>query len=657
MGMAASQARLLSITSRMADNELRAQIINNSKMRLATESSKVSEEYVNALNSATMMISNYDAEGNSQYQQLSFNALTAYSSHNNQYGLVNANGKLLVSEKDANIFKQVQENGGGLDEFLAQYGLEYKSTYFTSETLGATAINFEDIGETYSIEQLEQIYAGTNGHIGYNNALNSSAYLEYSDYYNDFVTANEILNMELAETVKNDIFESTDKGYDWKTYLNGINTANSMTDVSTAKDNLEKMINKLKTDNKISSTYADEFLNELSMITVTGDSCTIKQTVNVTQNGNTYKIGNIADSPDIIIEKTQDESGNPIYSIKPADENDEDTTYTIDKSSIPADSIVDNTLNFKYTVTDSWVDEDDEAQSYDTVYDYTYKLGDKTATSVCTLTGEEGVITAAAIVQDIYSEFEATVLDAVNKEYYVANAPKAQAAKQSYDKALETLAKFIFNTTINGDNWASFWSKNKSKIEAEAFYFSDPAATIQIAKKLGFETSANMDIIKDIYIMDTLFETYGEPAWGWVDKNDPKGTQNAEAKAQWYTNLYNRMQDGYKVLEDGLASSNEWIQYALENGIVTMEQVDKSNNWTSMIYSNCSDITEVTDDVAVTRAEAEYNKAMNSIENKDKRYDMELKNIDTEHNSLQTEYDSVKSVIDKNIERSFKMYS
>lgn len=39
MGMAASQARLLSITSRMADNELRAQIINNAKMRLTDDSS------------------------------------------------------------------------------------------------------------------------------------------------------------------------------------------------------------------------------------------------------------------------------------------------------------------------------------------------------------------------------------------------------------------------------------------------------------------------------------------------------------------------------------------------------------------------------------------------------------------------------------------
>ena len=38
-------------------------------------------------------------------------------------------------------------------------------------------------------------------------------------------------------------------------------------------------------------------------------------------------------------------------------------------------------------------------------------------------------------------------------------------------------------------------------------------------------------------------------------------------------------------------------------------------------------------------------------------YDLELKNIDTEHNSLQTEYDSIKTAIDKNIERTFKIYS
>ena len=88
-----------------------------------------------------------------------------------------------------------------------------------------------------------------------------------------------------------------------------------------------------------------------------------------------------------------------------------------------------------------------------------------------------------------------------------------------------------------------------------------------------------------------------------------------------------------------------------------MEQVDKDNNWCSTLYSNCSDITETTDPNEATVAEAEYNATMAKIEAKDKQFDIQLKNIDTEHNSLQTEYDSIKSVLDKNIERNFKMYS
>ena len=56
MGMAASQARLLTITARLADNELKSQSINNAKMRLATQSSQASEKYINALNQIFPMI-------------------------------------------------------------------------------------------------------------------------------------------------------------------------------------------------------------------------------------------------------------------------------------------------------------------------------------------------------------------------------------------------------------------------------------------------------------------------------------------------------------------------------------------------------------------------------------------------------------------------
>ena len=55
MGMSAGQARLLSITGRLTDNELRSQIITNSKLRLASKSSDASSEYMDALSSVFIL--------------------------------------------------------------------------------------------------------------------------------------------------------------------------------------------------------------------------------------------------------------------------------------------------------------------------------------------------------------------------------------------------------------------------------------------------------------------------------------------------------------------------------------------------------------------------------------------------------------------------
>ena len=71
MGLAASQARLLSITSRLSDNELRSQTITNAKMALASRTSNASAEYMDALSSTKLMFSTYDASGNKMTQQLS----------------------------------------------------------------------------------------------------------------------------------------------------------------------------------------------------------------------------------------------------------------------------------------------------------------------------------------------------------------------------------------------------------------------------------------------------------------------------------------------------------------------------------------------------------------------------------------------------------
>ena len=640
MGMAASQARLLSITSRMADNELRSQIINNSKMRLATESSKVSEEYINALNSATMMMSNYDTAGESQYQKLSFNSLTSYSSYNNQYGLVNANGKLLVSEKDAQNYRNIMDQNGDLDDFLALYGLEYKSTYFTSDTLGAEQINFEDIGETYTVEELAEMYYGSDNVLSYNNSLQSSEYVNFSDYYEEYILADENYTIAVSDAVNGDIFNT---GWDtaYSKYISSDASSMQVNDFQAGLQYITDTLNRLQTENKLSpdNAWLKDMQSMINSINISGNSCTVTSSVAVKDNGDgTYQIG------DTILVNTQHlhdgDNSDTQVSIINNDSEDETISKINGQDSVCFSGTgTGQNLNFTYSETES-----DEDGTYTSNYVYNYKTGDNYAQVSYTTTDSAEV---QNFVYQIFTEFKSGITSAINKDKYGGTDPAAVSAKQDYNNAINKLIGLVFG---NVDTDTKTLIENNKQI-----FDNDPGTIIKWANENGVQTSPGFEIIKNIYILDTLFNVYGEPSAGWIDVNNPD--ENADAKVQWYTNLYNRMQQGYSVLEDGLASSNEWIQFALESGLVTMEQVDKSNNWTSTIYTNCSDITEVTDDTAVTIAEAEYNKAMNNIENKDKRYDMELKNIDTEHNSLQTEYDSVKSVIDKNIERSFKIYS
>ncbi len=157
-------------------------------------------------------------------------------------------------------------------------------------------------------------------------------------------------------------------------------------------------------------------------------------------------------------------------------------------------------------------------------------------------------------------------------------------------------------------------------------------------------------------------------------------TDPTDPKYQWYTNLWYRMggTDGvktsndtgkYKEIDPDFLNSTEWLQFALENGIVTLEQVQFTEDgsqeypnmgtydWVSISYNNASDITSQDNEIAIAKAEVKYKNEMQEIENQDKKYDQDLKKLDTEHSALQTEYESVKSVIDKNVERSFKAFS
>jgi hypothetical protein len=100
MGMSASQARLLTLTARLSDLELRAQQISNSKIRLAVESEDAALDYTNSLNKKLLTVLNgYDSSGNPTHTDLTFNNLTGVNSPLlTQYGLSDKGGNILVTK-------------------------------------------------------------------------------------------------------------------------------------------------------------------------------------------------------------------------------------------------------------------------------------------------------------------------------------------------------------------------------------------------------------------------------------------------------------------------------------------------------------------------------------------------------------------------------
>lgn len=118
MGMAASQARLLSITARLSDNEQNGQALSYAKERLADKTEQITTEYNNALSATKLQICTGYSDGAASFTDISFNSLTSpqvVSALGKQYIATNAKGQVLVTEAVADAFVKAK---GSINEFL-----------------------------------------------------------------------------------------------------------------------------------------------------------------------------------------------------------------------------------------------------------------------------------------------------------------------------------------------------------------------------------------------------------------------------------------------------------------------------------------------------------------------------------------------------------
>lgn len=596
MGMSAGQARLLSITSRLTNNEFRAQTITNSKLRLADKSQEASQAYMDALSSQKLMYGIYNDNGEYSQQALTPAIIYDYQSLKTQYAITNSAGKMLVSAKDAENY----ENSDTLQEFLGKYGLfnietesykqylEDKKQYDNDynnwlkdhdldawETQKAAYDRIQAAGGDAQ-KDLYRMFADVVGETTdtenppkycYDYALGGSAgcYLHVLNYLLDYdgdITLHN--NNKYRPTIDTNGSLEFSINNDSGAMTNVMGSSSSTTPEMDANRATFKELSEALNQQMPAGKYAGEAVRICDGIEIGVTEGETRNLIEIAKaSGATETELEIARLKSDYIEKS-------------------DGTYSLK-------SLKQKTIDMYYLVSN--------ASTY----------------------GIDGTMMKEMLINFTEGDLKhLTVSDPGNKPTY-----------------LDPPAKPEFETSYN--------DKEKTQWYTNLWFMMNGSDTANVVKTITLSYNNSEEYVFTI-------EGDQEPK-----KSATGGKGN------------------YEIFDDNLYTSADWLQFALEHGMVTLRKAEffiPSENsgkastlqgegitWNSIPYTNASNITSVDDEVKIAIAEVKYKNTLKEIENKDKKYDQDLKKLETEHTALQTEYDSVKEVVSKNVERSFKAFS
>jgi hypothetical protein len=567
MGMSASQARLLSITARITNNEFSSQTITNSKLRLAEKSEEASEEYMDALSSQQLMFGVYNDNGEYTTQELTPALLYEYSSLKNQYALTNNAGKILVSSEDAKNY----ENSNSLSEFLNCYGL-------IEDTIAND--NYEKLLEEYNTQKAQ--YDDDKKQYDIDKAKYDTAYAEWLEQQ----------NQTDLYAIFSDTVGTTDNpnAYCYEQALSGSSSC------------YLHLLNHLLDYDGQNIDWTDK-----KYTTTTGENLTNMNTA----LGGMDEAPELAEVSDGLNEV--DENGNPTRLCDGDDDLNTDGKQ----------NLLENLRNSGNEPTEIDYLKSDylETDNGDGTYSYSLKSLKQKAVDLYYLI-QNNLVTNKTEMKDLLVNY--TDGDMKNLTIEPPDKPTEPIAPTPPEEPEYTIS-------VN--------DKDKAQWYTNLWYYMNGSET---ANKISNKTMTYDNVEETIMTVEDC-------------KKSSKG-------------------GNYEVFEDtSLFKSSEWLQFALEHGMVSMKQATYTDpstdsykvstltgdgySWNSIIYTSATDITSQDDDVAIAIAEAKYKRTTTEIESQDKKYDQELKDLETEHSALQTEYDSIKEVISKNVDRSFKAFS
>ena len=591
MGLSASQARLLSITQRINNNELESEMISNAKIQLAARNTIASENYINALDGTKLEYISYDDSGTQEKVNLTFNSINQYTPLKNQYALFNNENQIYVSSTDAANF----ENSDNLYEFLECYGLFDRGRDEYNEKMQ----EYKDQMDEYNKEKDE-----------YDKALG-----EYNNQMNDY---NEKLN-DYNEKLQ-DYNDKLDKYHkDYQEYLESLNEPSLY-------DKFSGIVGTKDTATGTGSSYCYYYALNGS------PGCYLHLLNHLLDfDGSSYGGGTYITTNGKNVVPSGGFGG----------------MGTVPELKQISDAMNETNADGEYTKI---CDGDDDLNTAD----------------------KQNILKAARDAGRAPTEVEILMSDYIENGdgTYSLKSLKQKAIDMYYliDNGLVSDQPTMYNMLVN------FTDGDMKNLATEPTPpdpidpFTEVPPTMEIAAPQEPEMPEYTDKIYD----KPLAQWYTN-LWYIMDGNSTSdeiySVYDEQAEFDYFTvpNVSKTStldNNNYVVISDDLAGNQEWLQFAINNGLVTLSQATLKNDtnstnirWEGIEYSSTSDIYESQDETKIAKAEAEYQKTLTEIQAEDKQLDIEIKKLDTEHSALEKELESIKGVMQKNTERSFSAFS
>lgn len=695
MGLATAQARFLGITARKADCEYKSTEIAQQKLEITNQLSQVSADYSNALNSTKLVWQN---DATNKITNVTYSMLMSPSALNdyNPYLITTPSGAIVLNSEYAAAAKAagISKAGGfgsqdSRDKFIASL---VKGGIVTQETAAKITKTDYYVNDSGEIEEIPASNVDKSGPVANTQFVdwNASAGMGAKPKDKGNTDIMDLSGLILSESIGQQKIDWTSMFVD--SSKGEISETEYDKNIKELNDTLKKaqkadISNSEKTDINSQTDYNNQ-IEQLDK-----DIAAAK----TAGNENTYN--------EKVREKETLIKNNPIkaakYDLDAFKNKYSDTSKIIkfdtisskfqtDKSEVKDSTIVpkysgSNSNNVtSYEVSDGiTVIKNGNINRYGSeIKDLT--IGDLLSGNITIMIQNPNTEQSASAMSNLAKG----ILDSITKVLgYGQSTGTGLNVDDASAKALEYAYKMVVNTYLKpgnaikngGKNSATSMTDNNAYINATTYNRigqNDGSVTgvLSYLKKKTYTAISLSNMLSSFltfydnslsgsdsnYVVGKSVETSAfvtdDSSYVYIGKSSGTTISQEEKLADFFDEIYNNIcEHGWR--EDSTIDDEEYLESAIKDGRYSMSSLNNDGYYYQTRYNETGYIKEVTDDDAIARAEAEYQRMKSELTYKEDSMDLKSKKLDAEISTLSTEYETVQKLISKNIEKTFTMFN